>query len=32
LSGLSELVREIFFRFKLDSVFEIVELEPDRAA
>ncbi len=32
LSGLSELVREIFFRFKLDSLFEIVELEPDRAA
>ena len=32
LSGLNEVVREVFFRFKLDSLFEIVELEPDHAA
>ncbi|NLF67978.1 MAG: STAS domain-containing protein [Candidatus Anammoximicrobium sp.] len=28
LSGLNEVVREIFFRFKLDSLFEIVEFKP----
>jgi len=32
LTGLSEVVREVFFRFKLDSLFDIVELEPDHAA
>ena len=32
LSGLNEVVREVLFRFKLDTLFEIVELEPDHAA
>jgi len=32
LCGLNDVVREVFFRFKLDSLFEIVELEPQHAA
>lgn len=32
LCGLNEVVREVFYRFKLDGIFEIVELETDDAA
>ena len=31
LCGLNEVVREVFDRFKLNSIFEIVELEADHA-
>jgi anti-anti-sigma regulatory factor len=31
LCGLSEVVREIFYRFKLDSLFEIIQLGSDHA-
>lgn len=30
LSGLNEVVREVFHRFKLDSLFDIIETESDR--
>lgn len=32
LCGLNVVVREVFYRFKLDSLFEIIELESDHTA